>query len=168
MIVLGIDVGLRVTGYVICDVKNNNVKLIKEGEIKPSLSTKLPRRLLYIYKELSEIISIYNPQVAVGEKLYSHYRHPTTVALLAQVRGVILFVIENFGLDFYEYSPARVRKSFLGKGNANSLQIKRMAENILGKSLISQHTADAFSLVVAFSHIHRFDKILKNDWKIKG
>ena len=73
---------------------------------------------------------------------------------------------EKFGLEFYEFSPTRARKSFLGKGNANSLQVKKMAENILSRKFLSEHTADAFSLVVAFSHELKVKK-LKDDWKNK-
>ena len=167
MIVLGIDVGLRVSGYVVCKMNETQVNLIKEGEVKTKFSKNLPKRLLLIYEEFSKVINDYKPQAVILEKLYSHYRHPTTVALLSQVRGVILLLIEKHGLNFFDYSSTKARKSFLGKGNAESFQVKKMAENILGRKLFSQHTADAYSLVVAFSHTQKL-KRLEDDWKNKG
>lgn len=167
MVVLGIDVGLRVSGYVVCKVNNSDIILIKEGQIKTNHIKNLPKRLSFIYKEFIKVVDYYKPEAVILEKLYSHHRHPTTVSLLAQVRGVILLLSDEYSLKLYEYSPTRARKSFLGKGSADSFQVKRMAENILGKSVLSQHTADAFSLVVAFSHTTKAKK-LKNDWKNKG
>ena len=98
------------------------------------------------------------------ERLYSHYRHPTTVSLLAQVRGVILVLAEIYGIDSYEYSTTRARKSFLGKGSVKSYQVKKVAENVLGLKLKSKHTADAFSLVATFSHTLK-KKALGYDWE---
>jgi len=152
MLILAVDVGLRVSGYVICLVDSYGVRLVKEGEVKPPVKSPLAKRLFFIHKEISRIIEDYKPKALVLERLYSHYRHPTTVSLLAQVRGVILVLTEVYKIDFYEYSPTRARKSFLGKGSAKSYQVKKMAENILGLKLKSKHTADAFSLAVAFSH----------------
>ena len=164
MLILAVDIGLRVSGYVLCQANSQEVKLVKEGEIKPSVKYTLAKRLFFIHKEISRIIEDYKPKALILERLYSHYRHPTTVSLLAQVRGVILVLAEVYGIDFYEYSTTRVRKSFLGKGSARSYQVKKMAENILGLKLKSKHTADAFSLAVAFSHTLK-KRILEYDWK---
>ncbi|MFA5007816.1 MAG: crossover junction endodeoxyribonuclease RuvC [Candidatus Omnitrophota bacterium] len=152
MIVCAVDVGLQVNGYVICETKNTQVKLIKEGEITTSRKQTFAQKLAFIYKELEKEIKQYNPEVLALEKLYSHHKHPLTLGILAQVRGVVVVLAEQKGLKIFEYSPTRARKAFLGTGSADSLRVKRMAENITGKNFISNHTADAFSLVVAFSH----------------
>ncbi|MCK9573958.1 MAG: crossover junction endodeoxyribonuclease RuvC [Candidatus Omnitrophica bacterium] len=152
MVVCAVDVGLQVNGYVICETKNAEIKLIKEGEIKTSKKHIFSQKLKFIYEELEKEIKEYRPQALALEKLYSHYKHPLTLGILAQVRGVVVVLAEQKGLEIFEYSPTRARKAFLGKGSADSFRVKRMAENITGKSFISNHTADAFSLVVAFSH----------------
>ena len=151
MLVLAVDVGLRVTGYVVCEVQGFKIALIKEGDIKPELNLRLCKSLYFIHQELAKVMDLYHPEALLIEKLYSHYRHPTTVYLLAQVRGVVLLLAPGFGIDVYAYSPTRARKSFLGKGSAHSYQVKKMAENVLGVNFKSLHTADAFSLVVAFT-----------------
>ncbi len=152
MLVLAVDIGLRVNGYVVCVVDTRKVELIKEGEIKPPVKSAFAKRLFFIHKGVSKIIENYKPEALILEKLYSHHRHPTTVSLLAQVRGAILILTEVYKIGFYEYSTTRIRKSFLGKGSARSYQVKKAAENILGMELKSKHIADAFSLASAFSH----------------
>jgi len=162
MLVLGIDVGIRVCGYVIASVKNLDVELIKEEQIKPNLKQTLAQKLNFIFEELKKEVVRYNPEAIIVEKLYSHYRHPTTLGVLAQVKGVTALLSQQNQIGYFEYSPTRARKSFLGKGSVNSDQVKKMAENITGKKFKSNHTADAFSLVVAFSHDQKLAKILKH------
>ena len=159
MKVLGVDVGIRNCGYVLCKVRNLDVELVKEGLIKPDPKQPLPQKLNHIFEGLEKEISGYQPEALVVEKLYSHYRHPVTLGVLAQVRGVVALLAYQKEIGFFQYSPTRARKSFLGKGNANSIQVKKMAENVTGKKFQSPHTADAFSLVVAFSHAQKMKKI---------
>jgi len=162
MKVLGVDVGLRTCGYVITVVKNLEVNLIKEGQIKPDPRLELPKKLSQIFQELKKEIREYKPETIVIEKLYSHYRHPTTLGILAQVRGVVVLLSDQEKIALFEYSPTRARKSFLGRGHANSEQVKKMAENVTGRKFNSLHTADAFSLVVAFSHSQKLNRLLKS------
>jgi crossover junction endodeoxyribonuclease RuvC len=157
---LSIDVGIRTCGYVICEIFNSKIDLIKEGEIKPPSSLSLPQRLNYIFEELLKNAKEYKPQILLLEKLYSHYRHPTTLGVLAQVRGIIVLLSYKVGMSFFEYSSTRIRKCFLGKGNVKSDQVKRMAENLTGRKFKSIHIADAFSLAVAFSRIQKVEERL--------
>ncbi|HIE35912.1 MAG TPA: hypothetical protein EYP89_01585 [Candidatus Omnitrophica bacterium] len=165
MRVLSIDVGLRVCGYVICEVFNSEIKLIKEDQIEPLSSFSLPRKLNYIFEALKRDIKIHKPKILILEKLYSHYRHPTTLGLLAQVRGTVVLLAYQNEMDFIEYSPTRIRKCFLGRGNVKSEQVRKTAENMMGRKFKSSHTADAFSLAVTFWRIKKTEKILKDDFK---
>ena len=159
MRVLAVDVGIRNCGYVIASVKNLNITLIKEDQIKPNPKQPLTEKLNQIFEELEREIDNYGPEAIVVEKLYSHYRHPTTLGVLAQVKGVITLLAHQKKLGFFEYSPTRTRKSFLGRGHANSDQVKRMAENVTGREFKSVHTADAYSLIVAFSHSQKLKRL---------
>lgn len=160
MEILGVDVGIRTCGYVLCKVRNLDIELIEEGEIKPNPSNPLPQKLNDIFDKLEDQIKRHKPIAVVVEKLYSHHRHPTTLGVLAQVKGIVALLAYKNKIGFYEYSPTRARKAFLGKGSADSSQVKRMAENITGKKFKSEHTADAFSLVTAHSHAQKFKRIL--------
>jgi len=132
MVVCSIDVGLLVCGYCICEVQNTRVHLIKEGEIKTTKKQDFPEKLEFIYEELNKEIERYEPKAIILEKLYSHHRHPTTLGILAQVRGVVVLLSKKSHTDLFEYAPTRARKAFLGKGSANSFQVKKMAENFIG------------------------------------
>jgi Holliday junction resolvasome RuvABC endonuclease subunit len=70
MIVLAVDVGIQVCGYVLCNVKNLDVKLLEEGEIKPPRRDPLPKKLNQIYANLEEKIKEYTPECILVEKLY--------------------------------------------------------------------------------------------------
>jgi len=161
MVVLGIDVGIRVCGYVACRVNKLEIKLLKENQIKPNPKKTLPEKLNYIFEELEKQIFEFNPKALIVEKLYSHYRHPATLGVLAQVRGVVALLAHKKNIGFFEYSPTRARKSFLGRGNVTSEQVKKMAESMIGKKMKSVHAADAYSLVVAFSHEQKFKQLKK-------
>lgn len=159
MLVLAVDVGIQVCGYVVCQVNGLDVTLVKEGEAKPPKKETLPSRINHIFEHLEEQVQQFEPEAIIVETLYSHYRHPTTLGVLAQVRGVVALLSHQKGLPFYEYPPTRARKSFVGRGNVTSAQVKKFAENITGKKFKSVHTADAYSLAVAFSHTQKYKKL---------
>lgn len=146
------DVGLKTTGYVVCEVNGLNIELLSDGQIVTSTSSSLPVRLNDIFTVLTEVIVKSAPRVLVLEKLYSHYKHPSTLGTLAQVRGIVALLSARYDMAFYQYSPTRARKAMLGRGNVTSSQVKKMTGNYLPVPLKSRHIADAFSLVVAFSH----------------
>ena len=159
MIVLAVDVGIQVCGYVLCKIRNLDVELLKEGEIKPPRKDSLPKKLNQIYASLEEEIKEFVPSAVLVEKLYSHYRYPTTLGVLAEVRGVVALLSHRHNLEFFEFSPTRARKAFLGKGNVNSEQVKKMAENVTGQKFKSVHTADAYSLAAAYSHMVKKEQL---------
>lgn len=161
MVVIGIDVGMRVCGYVVCSVRNCDIEVLKEGQIKPQSSKNFPEKLGQIFEGLEKEIASYKPQVLIAEKLYSHYRHPTTLGVLSNIKGVVALLAYQKGIELFEYSPTRARKSFIGRGSADSFRVKKFAETLTGKVFQSEHTADAFSLVAAFSHEQKFSKLKK-------
>jgi crossover junction endodeoxyribonuclease RuvC len=111
----------------------------------------MPVRLVLIYDELDRLIKVRAPGVVVVETLYSHYRHPATLGVLAQVKGIVAMLAQRNKLRYCEFSTTRARKSFMGTGSADSGRVKKMAENLVSKKFMSVHTADAFSLVSAFA-----------------
>ncbi len=160
MIVLSIDIGIQVCAFCVCQVRNLDIELIKQDEIKSGKADSLPRKIGRIFEELEREVKTFNPGAIIVEKLYSHHRHPVTLGILAQIRGAIAVLSHQYKIDFVEYAPTRARKAFLGHGNVKSLQVKKMAENITAKSFKSVHTADAFSLVSAFSHEQKINSLI--------
>lgn len=156
MHILAVDLGVRSCGYVICKIKSFEPSLVAEGEINPKPKLGFPEKLNLIFSQLKQEVDFYRPKAIVVEKLYSHYRHPTTLGVLAQVKGVIALLAYEFKLEYCEFSSTRARKALLGRGNVNSAQVKRMAENVLCHKFKTIHTADAFSLVSAYCHDQKF------------
>lgn len=157
MIILGVDPGLVTTGVVVAEKTGSSftIKCIKE--VKTKSSNLLGRRLKYIFSSVKDIVDSYKPGVLVLEKVYSHYRHPTTVGVLGQVRGIILLLAAQKGMKIVEYPATQVKKAITSYGTASKEQMKRMVSYLAGlkKPLKSQHLADALALVLAFLHTQK-------------
>ena len=110
-----------------------DIDILLQGEVKPSPKNALPNKLDQIYQEIKDMAKKYKACAIVAEVLYSHHKHPTTLGILAQVRGVVALLSQHLNLEFFEYSPTKARKSFLGRGNVNSEQVKKMAEKEVKK-----------------------------------
>ncbi len=159
MVVLAVDVGLQTTGYVVCQVTGTQIELRDQGQIKTKSKSPLAERLADIYRHLDRVSEKYAPQGLILETLYSHHKHPVTLGVLAQVRGVVVLLGRQHGMEQYEFTPTRARKALLGKGSADSDRVKKMSETVLGREMGSKHIADAFSLVVAFSHARKAEML---------
>lgn len=159
MIILGVDPALTVTGYGAINVKKNVLSLLEAGIIKTSSKDPLPVRLNKIFISLRELISEIKPQVIVLEKLYAHYRHPTTAYLLGQARGVTCLVSAIEGIPLFEYAATRVKKAIVGAGLASKQQVQRMVVGLLGISEVPSYTdiTDALALAIAHSYIAKLN-----------
>lgn len=160
-IVLGVDPGMRVTGYgvleIVC-VPEYRVKLLEAGTINPKQKDFFENRIHKVHQNLSEIIQQYTPQVMVLEKLYAHHKHPTTASLLGHVRGVICLLCAQHKMELVEHSVKRIRKSLVGNGSATKQQTKRAVEHILNISegRLTLDASDALALALGFGQMTRF------------
>ncbi len=156
MRVLGIDPGLQATGYGLVEVdegRSQQVTLLEAGTVEPDPNGLLHERVHKIYKNLDDIILQYTPDMMVLEKLYAHYRHPTTACLLGHVRGVILLLGSHRGLRVAEHSVKRIRKALLGNGSASKEQVRDVVAHIF-KIKAEQLTLDASdALALALGYI---------------
>lgn len=155
MIILGVDPALTVTGYGVVDAKANSLSLLEAGIIKTSPRENLAQRLNRIYRAITKLISDTKPNVMVLEKLYAHYRHPTTAYILGQARGVICLACARGDITLFEYAATRVRKAIVGRGQASKFQVQRMVASLLGLKELPRYTdvTDALALAIAHSYI---------------
>jgi len=158
MKILGVDPGLLVTGYGLIEIRSaceGPEALMETGTIEPDSQTSLPQRLGNIYRNLDQIVREYRPAVLVLEKLYSHYRHPTTACLLGHVRGVIILLGEDRRLRVVEHSPKRIRKVLTGNGNASKEQVREfVARHFKIKSAqLTLDASDAIALALGFARM---------------
>lgn len=148
---------MAVTGYGAIDFSGNRLSLVEAGVIITSSKQALPQRLNKIYQSIKKLISDTKPEVLVLEKLYAHYRHPTTAYILGQARGVICLIAAEKEISFFEYAATRVKKAIVGKGLAPKQQIQKMVASTLnldpGRLPKYTDVTDALALAIAHSHI---------------
>lgn len=157
MIILGIDPALTVTGYGVIDCKKNKISLLEAGVVTTDSREATPKRLDKIYRAITKLILDTKPDVMVLEKLYAHYRHPTTAFILGEARGVICLACAREGLPLVEYAATRIKKAIVGQGLASKYQVQRMVTGILNLNAVSKYTdvTDALALAIAHSYIGR-------------
>lgn len=157
MRILGIDPGLNITGYGLIEAKERSFKLVEAGVIRTSSKEGIQNRLLRIYINLIELIDEYHPSVLVIEKLYSHYRHPTTALLMGHARGIICLVSGQKGIPLVSYPATRIKKAVVGKGHASKEQISGMIKSLLGlkRTPDSRDVTDALAVAISHAYIER-------------
>ena len=157
MRILGIDPALSITGFGIIDETNGSLSLVEAGIIKTEIRHPLPVRLVKIYGEIRLIVERTNPNCMVLEKLYVHYRHPTTAYILGQARGVICLVSAEMNLPLFEYAATRVKKAILGNGLASKSQIQKMIAATIGLKQLPKYLdiTDAIALAITHSYIFK-------------
>lgn len=153
MRVIGIDPGLRQTGWGVIEINGNQISHIGNGACKSISSDHLSVRLLRLYEQLKIIISLHQPTCAAIEKTFVSKDAAGTLKL-GQARGIALLVPAEAGLPVFEYAPNTVKKTVVGVGHANKDQIAHMVKMQLPAVEIDSH--DAFdALAIALCHVHQ-------------
>jgi len=161
MRILGIDPGLITTGYGVVDVKDGGVKILEAGTIDPDPRALFEERLFKIHLHITTLLQEHHPDVVVLEKLYAHYKHPATAAVLGHVRGVICLSVAQQHIKLVEQSVKRIRKALIGNGNATKIQMQQFVKRLLNiKSAgFKLDASDALSLALGQAHMMRYKLI---------
>lgn len=149
--ILGIDPGSRVTGYGIVEMRGNQAVCISHGCFRLQADT-LPERLSYLHLELNKLIASYSPQEMAIESVFVH-RNVDSALKLGQARGTAIACVGVNSIPVHEYTPAEIKKSVVGRGNAAKSQVQHMVQAILGIHKSPQADA-ADALAVALCHGH--------------
>jgi crossover junction endodeoxyribonuclease RuvC len=157
MIILGIDPALGVSGYGLIEAKGSGLAVIEAGIIQTSAKQPAAQRLEKIYRAIEKLISDTRPDCLVLEKIYSHYRHPTTAYILGQARGVVCLAAAAKKVPLVEYGATRVKKALVGRGHAQKYQVQRMVAGLLNLKSMPKYmdVSDALALAIAHSYITR-------------
>ena len=155
MRILGIDPGLTKTGFGIVDINNENLRVVDYGIIKPNTKDKLEKRLLTIFKDISEIISRYKPTIICIEEVF-YGKNFKSALLLGQARGAAMVSAASSNINIFEYSAKKIKQSVTGNGNAKKEQVKFMVMSILNikNADIPLDASDA--LAIALCHVQQF------------
>ena len=161
MRILGIDPGLKATGYGVVETQGSGlsaVKLLETGTIEPKQKDLIQNRIQKIHTILGELIDEHGPQVLVLEKLYAHHKHPATASKLGHVRGVICLLCAQKNILLAEYSVKRIRKSLTGNGNATKVQIQKIVADLLkiDESKLTLDASDALALALGYVRMQSY------------
>lgn len=160
MRILGVDPALTTTGYGLIDCIDNHLQLVEAGIIKTSPRNNLTIRLEKIHRGISILLKDTRPDCMVLEKLYAHYRHPTTAFILGEARGVICLASAQAKVPLIEYPATRVKKAIVGRGLAPKYQIQAMVAKILMIDNPPKYSdvTDALALAIAHTYFMRVNK----------
>jgi len=149
--ILGIDPGLRVTGFGVIEKNGASLSYIASGCVK-SGNAELADRLKTILAGLREIIGEHRPQQVALEKVFVNVNPASTLAL-GQARGTAICAAVDAGLPVAEYTALQVKQAVVGNGHAKKEQVQEMVKRLLG--LAGAPSADAAdALACAICHAH--------------
>ena len=152
MIILGIDPGLRNTGFGIIKSKKNVIAYISSGVVSTTDNETHAERLRDIFVGIREIIAKYSPEYAVMEKVFVNSNPKTTLAL-GQARGASLTAIALEKIPILELSSNEIKKSIVGNGHASKTQMQFMVKSLLSLNTeVCQDASDALASAITLSH----------------
>ncbi len=154
MRLIGIDPGLRRTGWGVLDVQGNRMSHVANGSVDADAAQPLADRLVQLFEGLEEVLMRYQPGEAAVEETFVNV-NPASTLKLGQARGIALLAPAKYGLAVAEYTPNLVKKSVVGSGHASKEQIQMMVGTLLpGCQFSSADAADALAVAICHAH-HR-------------
>ncbi len=152
--ILGIDPGLRRTGWGIVACEGNRLTYLACGTVETDAKAALAERLVVIYDGLASIVAEFRPDEAAVEATFVN-RDAVATLKLGQARGIALLVPARAGVPVSEYAPNLVKKTIVGAGHAEKAQIRMMIGVLLPRAdPQSEDAADALAIAVTHAH-HR-------------
>ncbi len=154
MRLLGLDPGLRHTGWGVIDFDGNRLTHVANGIADTDGTDTLPARLVQLHDAIYDLVMKYRPDEAAVEDTFVN-RNPSSTLKLGQARGIALLVPARLGIPVVEYSPRLVKKSVVGTGAAEKAQIQMMIGMLLpGCRIAGPDAADALAVAICHAH-HR-------------
>lgn len=152
MRILGIDPGLRRTGFGVIDVQGATLRYVASGTIIVPADQPLSRRLKVILDNIREVVRDTHPDVAGLEKVFVN-TNPASTLLLGQARGAAMCALADCDLDVHEYTALQIKKSVVGNGHAQKKQVQVMVKHLLSLSgTPAPDAADALACAICHAH----------------
>lgn len=152
--IIGIDPGLRNTGWGVVESQGTSLRFVAAGTVKSQTKMDLASRLCQLHDGLADIIHQHMPHEAAVENTFVNKDAGATLKL-GQARGIALLVPAKAGMAVAEYAPNAVKKAVIGVGHGDKAQIKLMVGMLLPKAHYdSDDAADALAIAICHAH-HR-------------
>jgi crossover junction endodeoxyribonuclease RuvC len=162
--ILGIDPGLRCTGFGVVDAEAATLAYVASGTISTADAARgdLPARLKIIFDGVREVVARYQPHCACVEIVFVNV-NPQSTLLLGQARGAALAALVSGDLSVAEYTALQVKKSVVGHGLATKPQVQAMVARLLSlPGLPGTDAADALGIAITHAHAGRsFDALAR-------
>ena len=155
--ILGVDPGLRITGYGVIEEALGGPRVCEAGVVRSATepgSRGLAERLRSVYTGIVEVIEQFQPSAVAVEQLYAHYAHPRTAILMGHARGVIFLAAAEHGLPVASYSATSIKKTITGHGRASKEQMQHAIGRELGLDALPEPADVADALAAALCHYH--------------
>ena len=152
--ILGIDPGLRTTGFGVVECEGATLRYVASGTIKTESvgTTSLPLRLKIIFDGVREVTARYQPDCASVEIVFVNV-NPQSTLLLGQARGAALTALVSSELVVAEYTALQMKKAVVGHGQARKEQVQEMVKRLLAlPGLPGKDAADALGLAICHAH----------------
>ncbi len=152
--ILGVDPGLRLTGWGVITMDGPRLSWIAHGVIAPDPQSDLADRLALLARGLREVIQDHEPHEAAVEETFVNI-NPKSTLLLGQARGVVLATLATAELKVAEFAARKVKQTIVGSGAADKSQVAFMVRRLLPKAgEVSADAADALAIAICGAH-HR-------------
>lgn len=157
--IIGIDPGLRRTGWGVIDTDGVRLAFVSCGSVVSDSTEGLGLRLRQIFDGLSEVLARLKPQEAAIEQTFVN-RDATATLKLGQARGIALLVPALRGIEIAEYAPNAVKKTVIGTGHGDKVQIRAMVKCLLPRATPdSSDAADALAIAITHAHSRTWSRI---------
>jgi crossover junction endodeoxyribonuclease RuvC len=159
MRIVGIDPGLRVTGYACVELRPGAVDpaLVEAGVIRLRADEPVAVRLRALHEELGALLDELRPGRVAVEGVFAHVKHVRTAIVMGHGRGVVLLAAQLRDLPIDEFAPAEVKKSLTGRGAASKGQMQRAVMHQFGLRTLPEppDVADAIAIAACGARRHR-------------
>ena len=148
---LGLDPGLRVTGYGVIDKVGQSLTYVASGVIRTETG-ELPGRIRIIFAGVMEVLQQFRPEAAAIEKVFVNV-NPQSTLLLGQARGAALAALTSAGQPVFEYTALQVKQAVVGNGHADKQQVMHMVKRLLALPAEPRpDSADALACAICHAH----------------
>ena len=151
MVILGIDPGIATVGFGIIEAEGSRNKFIRCGAITTPAHQSLSFRLEQIYNDMSELITMFEPDAIAVEELFFNTNITTGISV-AHGRGVILLAGQMSGVPMFEYTPLQVKQAITGYGRADKKQMMEMVRRLLNLKETAKPDDASDALALAICH----------------
>lgn len=161
MRLIGLDPGLRVTGWGVLDADGNRLRFVACGVVKSDDALPLAERLKMLHEGVLAVLRAHRPDAAAVEETFVN-RNPASTLKLGQARGAVMLAPAMFGIAVAEYTPNLIKKNVVGTGHAAKEQIGMMVRMLLpGAAPEAADAADALAVAICHARYVAHDANLR-------